>query len=165
MSLPVGPCSASWPKIPISQPCCASAHNARSVMSLLLERGYAITRKTRIIFLIMNIFVLQTKTFVMTRVTRLLPKSCFCLRQSGTLSSFSLRVLRSTSAKHVKNIIRKYHAAVDPEPACPELVEGSKGRLIAILKWPPRKLCYERYQSVRGRNREKRDDDTNYGCR
>jgi len=25
--------------------------------------------------------------------------------------------------------IMRYHAAVYPEPACPELVEGSKGRL------------------------------------
>jgi hypothetical protein len=30
----------------------------------------------------------------------------------------------------------KYHAAGHPEPACPELVEGSKGRLQLLLRKP-----------------------------
>jgi len=36
-------------------------------------------------------------------------------------------------------IIGKYHTAVYPEHACPELVEGSKGRLYATPKRPPHK--------------------------
>jgi len=32
-----------------------------------------------------------------------------------------------------KTIKEKYHAAGSPEPACPELVEGSKGRLEALM--------------------------------
>ncbi len=49
---------------------------------------------------------------------------------AAVLCLLLLFVFRSQSEK--RTTVRKYHAAVHPELASPELVDGSKGRLQAV---------------------------------
>src|SRR6266508_1569979 len=117
-----------------------------------------------------------------TRLTQSLPRYCFCLpfvrpfdrlrgasgraaalrqaplRQAQEpkpryFSAFVVRFFARRAKKRTTTKMSKYHAAVYPEPACPELVEGSKGRLYHDVGQQPNQQkdnCYEAPNTQRG---------------
>jgi hypothetical protein len=61
-------------------------------------------------------------------------RRCRRLRVETTILLARLRFFRPAGRKNRKQKSIKYHAAARPELACPELVEGSKGRLRCVVR-------------------------------